>query len=148
VRDSDYNEIWLYYFTDSPSLKYDGFVHREYNIPKVVPLYICLEVWCWNGREYEKRDSREVIPINIKGDKWAAKVMKEFTFKYLRFMVPTHKFDFSYRGHLYTEKNKNYKHKVEARTTYYNQDYGCRWNRAYLVDDEDDFMDKKYGKLL
>ena len=149
--DEERNKIYIFYYTDSPSKPYDAFIRKEYNIPKETPLYLCVELWVWNGKEYEKKKEDEFIPKCIEGKKWTYKIMKDFSDKYLRFMIPIHEFDFSYCGHLYTEKNVNYQHDTEIPSTipYYNLDgESCRWNRAWAIDDEEDYISNKYGKLL
>lgn len=119
-RKGDYDVIVILYYTDNPSRAYDAFVRKHYNIPKDIPLYLCMERWEWDGSKYIKTKSVECLPETIDGEPWCRKVIKKFSDRYLRFIVPAHEFDFSHvLVNIYTP------------STYYNLRHGCRWNRAW-----------------
>jgi hypothetical protein len=136
--DEEYNEILIYYYTDSPNKPYDAFVRRRFNIPDEIPMYLYVELWKWNGKDYVRKDRNEKV--------LGKRETKVLINKYLKFVVPKHEWDFSYND--FYEKNKDYKHSVSenVKSGYYNLGNGGRWNRAWEKD-EYDSVTMKYGAL-
>lgn len=151
-KGTNFDEIVIYYYTSNPSRPHDGFDIKKYKIPLETPLFLCKEIWKWNGTEYEKIGFVERIPEYTDGKPWVYRTMKKFINKFFKFFRPTHEFDFSHRGYLYKEKNINYQYDTEKEkaSSYYNLDKeSCRWNRAWLGDDDSsEDIARKYGKLL
>ena len=139
--DDDYNEILIYYYTDSPNRSYDGFVRKRYKIPDEIPLYLCKELWKWEDGKYVKKERSEEL---LK--KKEAQILIK---KYLRFMIPTHEWDMNYRS--FYEKHKNYKHSLlhQSSTDYYNLGDGGRWNRAWDGSpyEDEDSITMRFGPI-
>jgi hypothetical protein len=121
--DSDFNEVLIYYYTDSPDRPYDAFTRKKYDIPNETPLYLCIEHWKWDGAKYNKEERIEEL---LEKEQTIALVKH-----HLKIVVPTHEWDFSYND--YFEKNKKFKYNLshELLSPYYNLGEGCRWSRAW-----------------
>jgi len=143
--DEEYNKIIIYYYTDAPTKPYDAFIRKKYNIENEIPLYICMELWKLDGTEYIKEESMERV-LEVEETKALIKL-------YLRFMVPTHEWDFSYKTSY--EKYKNYRHSLHysSSLSYYNLGNGTRWNRSWEISGDsmdssgDDAVTSQFGPI-